>query len=79
MPFLGTEINVINQLNNFSKNEFLKMGDEDEYKAIVMIVGDVSVGKTSMVMTFVENEFPQEYIPTGNLFTYLTILKQIFI
>ena len=54
------------------------MGDEDEYKAVVMIVGDISVGKTSMVMTFVENEFPQEYVPTGNLFTYLTILKQIF-
>ena len=54
------------------------MEDEGEYNAVVTIVGDTCVGKTSMVMTFAENEFPQEYVPDGNLFILLTILKQIF-
>ena len=67
------QMNVINQLNNFLTNEFFKMGDEGEYNAVVTIVGDTCVGKTSMVMTFAENEFPQEYVPDGNLFTLLTI------
>ncbi|XP_065883451.1 cell division control protein 42 homolog isoform X2 [Dysidea avara] len=40
----------------------IHMAEKQSIKCVV--VGSVTVGKTAMMLTYITNEFPQEYVPT---------------
>ena len=43
-------------------------GRSEDIKAIKCVtVGDCAVGKTCMLMSYIEGHFPEHYIPTGNV------------
>lgn len=45
-----------------------------------VVVGDGTVGKTCMILSYAQDHFPQEYTPTvaNNVETNLTVDKQVF-
>ena len=56
------------------------MAEKQSIKCVV--VGSVTVGKTAMMLTYITNEFPQEYVPTVSITYYsvpgVTNLSQVF-
>eukprot|EP00008_Paramoeba_atlantica_P005777 CAMPEP_0201476508 /NCGR_PEP_ID=MMETSP0151_2-20130828/1704_1 /ASSEMBLY_ACC=CAM_ASM_000257 /TAXON_ID=200890 /ORGANISM="Paramoeba atlantica, Strain 621/1 / CCAP 1560/9" /LENGTH=198 /DNA_ID=CAMNT_0047856895 /DNA_START=145 /DNA_END=738 /DNA_ORIENTATION=+ len=47
------------------ENEIIKNEEDKEVKEVKLVtVGDASVGKTSMLITFTSNKFPRDYVPT---------------
>ena len=48
-------------------------GVEDIKTINCVVVGDCDVGKTCLLMSYIEGRFPQHYVPTGNF--VVNILK----
>ena len=61
------------QPNNQTPSRQTKLGKTiHEFSVLIamsflVIIGDGAVGKTSFLMRFCKNEFPEDYIPTGTV------------
>ena len=63
-----TEIHLIKVIVYISFCDILKMkqqsGDDDAFNMKLVLLGDGNVGKTSLLISYNTDVFPQDYVPT---------------
>jgi GTPase SAR1 family protein len=53
------------------------MGEDKEFNCIkIVVVGDVRCGKTSLIHRFINDKFPEVFIPSFN-FIFRVIIKEL--